>query len=323
MEAEHVDSLPFDVDGNRKFVISCDPENAMKSSKDGRPWQTWCTSRRSGHSNVRRRANCIGSWVCANPDCAFLKERKTANKVQFATSGGKKKCFVCENSADFVPCHATKVWEFNEDRTSVTIYHEGRHTCTAIPIKKNENVEKGLESAFKANQGLKPSSAANNALVNAMKEGKAWDEIDNIACTIADPKAIENIKNRSKKSDLGHSFEALAEFKAFCDKRDPFLVYKMNDERHNKEPSFVFKTSRFQADLGVAMDRDGDGLLSSQYCFVDAKHNRCNGFKTITLWVYHPMIRKLVKLATMETRKEDTDAMVKFWSNWNEVCNEI
>lgn len=39
----------------------------------------------------------------------------------------------------------------------------------------------------------------------------------------------------------------------------------------------------------------------------------------LLLWVYRPVLRKLMKLATMECLKEDTDAMVKFWSNWNEV----
>ena len=70
-----------------------------------------------------------------------------------------------------------------------------------------------------------------------------------------------------------HSFEALAEFKKFCDKRDLFYVYRINDEHHNNELSFAFKTSRFQANLGLLMDRDGTVLLHEKYCYIDAKHN--------------------------------------------------
>ena len=82
----------------------------------------------------------------------------------------------------------------------------------------------------------------------------------------------------------------------------------------------MFKCSRFQADMALSMDRNGNGLLYEQYCYADATHKRCPGFKTLTLWVYLPLLRKLVKLATMESSREDTEGFVQFWSLLNEVC---
>ena len=64
---------------------------------------------------------------------------------------------------------------------------------------------------------------------------------------------------------------------------------------------------------------DNNGLLHDQCCYADALHKRCPGYKTITLWVYHPLLRELLKLATMERTTEDSDAMVQFWSLFNEV----
>lgn len=114
-----------------------------------------------------------------------------------------------------------------------------------------------------------------------------------------------------------------ANSKKFCDEKDPFYVYRFNDERQDGSLTYVFKCSRFQADMALSMDRNGNGLLCDQYCYANATHKRCPGFKTLTLWVYHPLLRKLVKLATMESSREDTEAFVQFWSLLNEVCPYI
>jgi hypothetical protein len=263
-----VDSLPYDINVNKAFVLTCNPDHLMKSSKDGRPWKTWVTSNRAGFSGIRRRSQCNGSWLCPNEECVFLKEKKTKNNVQFLGAKREKRCFVCESTAEFIPCPAIKVWEFNKDKTKVTVYHQGTHTCPPVSRKVSETVKAELRDTFQKNHTLTPTQAASNKLVEALKEVKDWDEIDNLAKSLADTRGIEAVKKSSRKDNLGHSFEALADFKAQCDKRDPFFIYKINDERHNKEMSFVFKASTFQANLGISMDRDGDGLLRDQYCYV-------------------------------------------------------
>ena len=75
--------------------------------------------------------------------------------------------------------------------------------------------------------------------------------------------------------------------------------------------------------MALSMVGDGNGLLCKQYCYADAIYKRCPGFKNLTLWVYHPLLCKLVKLATMESSREDTEAFIQFWSLLNEVCPNI
>ena len=238
-----MESLPFDINGCQKFVLPCDPANLMKSSKDRRPWKTWCTSLRSGFKGIRRRAQCGGSWVCPNSNCLFRNEMKSPNTVQFVGRKNEKQCFVCETKATFVPCKAIKVWEFTECKTSVTVYHQGNHTCTPVPKRNCAQVEGDLKKAFSKNRTITPSQAASNTLVEALRDESDWQKIDAVAVTLADSKGIEAIKKKSRKDDLGHSFEELAEFKKFCDKRDPFYVYRISDERHHNELSFVFKVA--------------------------------------------------------------------------------
>ncbi len=81
-------------------------------------------------------------------------------------------------------------------------------------------------------------------------------------------------------------------------------MYKCNDRNLNRKPSFVFKRSRAQLELLVKMDQENVGVQSSSYVFVDAKADRCKGFKTVTLWLYHPLLKQIVKLATFESENK-------------------
>ncbi|CAB4034729.1 Hypothetical predicted protein [Paramuricea clavata] len=240
IECKHVKELPFDIDGFCHFQLECDPSNIMKSSKDGRRWKTWCTSKRKEYRGVKRRARCGGSWKCPNEDCLFLRKKGSPNDVQFTNNEIGKKCFICEEEAIFVECKAIK------------------------------------------------------------------------AESLADSRRVQDTKAKATKSleSHGYSFDAFCEFKKFCDERHPNLLYRFNDERQNDNNTFVFKCSRFQANLAMSMDCEKIGLLHDQYCYADATHKRCPGFKTITLWVYHPLLRKLVEWkGTMESTTEDTEAM--------------
>mgnify|MGYP002804023452 CR=1 FL=1 len=65
---------------------------------------------------------------------------------------------------------------------------------------------------------------------------------------------------------VGHDFEAAALFKEYCDKKDVYYVYKINDRRGNPDkPSYVFKSSKTKAE----MDEDGNNVLNEEFCFFD------------------------------------------------------
>jgi len=67
------------------------------------------------------------------------------------------------------------------------------------------------------------------------------------------------------------------------------------------------------------MDRDSNEILDKEYCFVDIKRNRCASFKTLAAHVYHPLLRRMVTLATMECENEVSEKMALFWTNFNEA----
>jgi hypothetical protein len=51
-------------------------------------------------------------------------------------------------------------------------------------------------------------------------------------------------------------------------------------------------------------------------------HESKDGFVSLTASVYHPILRKLVPLATMECSGENTSNIELFWSTFNEVIQK-
>ena len=47
------------------------------------------------------------------------------------------------------------------------------------------------------------------------------------------------------------------------------------------------------------------------------------GWKTLTLWVYHPNPQRLYRLATMEVKGETSKSVAQFWTIFNEMLSEI
>lgn len=57
-------------------------------------------------------------------------------------------------------------------------------------------------------------------------------------------------------------------------------------------------------------------------CYFDGKVKRCKGFTSLTASVYHPALKKMVPLATMECQNEDSKTIHLFWTLFNEVLQK-
>ena len=115
-----------------------------------------------------------------------------------------------------------------------------------------------------------------------------------------------------------HSFEAVAIFKQACDKVDQFYIFEISDERINNDSDFCFKTSKMTCELGLLMDQDNTvhNALMDENAYFNGAHNRSRDFISLALWLYHRSIRKLLKLACMECRKESTKTIAMFFKIW-------
>ncbi|CAB3993049.1 Hypothetical predicted protein [Paramuricea clavata] len=88
-------------------------------------------------------------------------------------------------------------------------------------------------------------------------------------------------------------------------------------------PTYVFKTSTVSLNIALNMQQSADHFMRKEYCYFDGTHSRCHGLKTLTLWTYHPLLRKLVKLATMDCERENQECISLFWKLWNDALSEI
>ena len=97
----------------------------------------------------------------------------------------------------------------------------------------------------------------------------------------------------------------------------------MNDRHMNPdESSYVFKTSKLKINIALSMG-DKEHFMSNEYCYIDGKWNRCKDFPTLTLSVYHPVLRKQVPLFIMECEGETAESYTKFFYLINECMAKV
>ncbi|XP_028408652.1 uncharacterized protein LOC114531204 [Dendronephthya gigantea] len=322
VEVERVKTIPGNIDGLRVYEITKSGEAMTKTSmvRDGRKWKKSSQTRWVGYDNVRY-SDCSGSYMCTNSACEFRKEYGVINKTHFDR---KKNCSVCGSAGKYVKCDARRYIASCGKKTRV--YHCGKHTCPTTNVEFKDGVKEEVSRQLHENPNLTPSQIQSNLIISKMKQGADWDTVEKTASAVTDKKSISNEKQKVKASNEphGHNYEAVAHFKQYADKRDPFYVYSINDRRGNpNKPSLVFKSSTLKAQFALKMDRTKDNALSEEVCFFDGKVSRCKGFVSLTASVYHPLLQRVVPLATMECEAEDSLSVEYFWKCFNEVLQKV
>ena len=90
------------------------------------------------------------------------------------------------------------------------------------------------------------------------------------------------------------------------------------------ECDYVFKSSRRMAQLAIYMDQDGEeNLLQMENAYFDATHSHVHGFKTFGLWLVHPTILQILRLASMEIRSEKYIHIAAFFRLFNKMLAEV
>ena len=120
------------------------------------------------------------------------------------------------------------------------------------------------------------------------------------------------------------AYKDIGRLKATTDQKDPFDICKLNCKGINGESSYVFKTSSKALELAIKMDEKSQpqGQISAmvfEHAYIDAMHSHVKRYKTITMWTYHLGMRRVVHLAMMEAKKENTEILVLFLELFNEA----
>ena len=59
--------------------------------------------------------------------------------------------------------------------------------------------------------------------------------------------------------------------------------------------------------------------MVEEYAYLDGMHTRVKGYVTLALWTYHPGLRKVMRLASMECECENTECIAMFLDLFNKA----
>ena len=72
---EEVEELLWDIDGNAIYKMKCAEDFWIDSVPDGHWWKVVQSSRKD-LKGERKFAKCLGSFICNNPQCPNIQQRR-------------------------------------------------------------------------------------------------------------------------------------------------------------------------------------------------------------------------------------------------------
>ena len=118
-----------------------------------------------------------------------------------------------------------------------------------------------------------------------------------------------------------NSFDAVAIIKRKMGEYDPYYIYRVNNGLYSNTSDYVFKSSRWMVQIAIIMDIDNPEAnpLQLENCYFDVMHKCVQGFKSLGLRTFHPAMKKILHLASMEIHSENTQDITQFFSFFNEI----
>ena len=175
--------------------------------------------------------------------------------------------------------------EYCRESESFTIYQIGVHKCLFKP--DTNKYSSHVRDAVLRNSGLCTHGIQQAEVSQAVPTGdikEAWRRAMWLSYTnISSEKAkVAHERNQDK-----HCLETVGILKQATDKKDKYLIYKMNNSWFNGKPEYVFKSSTPLAWLAIDMDQDGpEHPLQGKEAYFNGCHSWCVSYKTLAFSLY-------------------------------------
>ena len=316
--------LPQNLDGNKYYKVKCTIKNYSKKTSDRR-WFYLRTSSKAGLNGIRKVGTCKGSWQCTNTSCSFLKTENKPNTWHFDYRGGSRACYSCGTYAQQIPCGARKLVQMAYGCEYAEVYHIGKHNCTLQPELMSD-----IDYTSRWVQrypGISYKELKSAVIQHLLDTGNP-EEAEKAAYRIT-TQAYRKVKrdmavDTPEQHVETQSLEAVAELKKGSDLIDPLHIYKINSKAMNNQPDFVMKSSSKILKVALQMDQDGEeNPLQQENAFFDRCHSQCTGFTSVGLWVQHPSMHRVIRLASMKVRSEATEDIAIFFKLINEMLQIV
>ena len=324
---QHVPYIPQDINGTCYFEIPVVDHRWHGVTSDRRHFKMVTTSR-SGYRGEVRLGFCRGSFVCTNEKCPFKKTSHLhqPNKVSWRNIRGVREykiCAICDETAERIECGARKFVHYDYNTHTAKVYHIGQHTCwpqvTQQSTKIIEHLNKfGRQKGSAKDVGIEEIVNLIDAgdMSSAAKEAEVWVDRRKIKRT------MEAMKPTAGQDE--NSFDAVGILKKKTDEMDKYYIYQIGNVNCGHECDYVFKSSRKMAQIAIDMDIDGEeNLLQLENAYFDATHSRVQYFKSLGLWLIHPAMKKILRLASMDIRSEHHRDIALFLTLFNKILAEV
>ena len=330
-----VDEVPWDIDGTCKYIVQCCSENWLNKTKDGRYFHLRTTGK---DPNIAKRVgHCQGSFVCKKEDCYKRTYENTINKIDFIRDEeGKTLCGPCGSYARRIYCGAIKRITFDRNKGHAIVEHQRVHNCNLKPDKRKK--QRIIDSHPMPISGFNTPLKTKKAMMRMKMDRKEYGDVKEIAESIS----AKDLKARISRlrRDASRPLSARDECEVYAHIRrlkkefevefeDPYLVFKecCSHEVVGEDGSFVFKTSKSALEIaakmsGMKTSKGEPSHLQKEPAFFDGMHSRVRLYKSLTLWVYHSAIRKMLLLAIMEAPRENTYYITKFFELFRDAMRE-
>ena len=319
-----VESTPLEIDGTVVYVVDNCPAHLWNEKAFDLRHFDMVTCRVKGFHGKRKIGKCLGSFECSNPVCPKLlcDTDMRANTTSFKFVGGQRTCFSCgEQVTQRKRCGARKLMQFDSMNEKLSVYHLGKHTCSLKRNKSDEYLKEVVESN---KQGLCAKSLQKSQVMEALLSNDP-SKARNVARKLVDRERISQmIRQGGKKALDQNSLEAVGILREQTKQVGRSYIYRINDARHNDNPDFVFLGSEVMAEIAIKMDTDGpDTQWNQEPCYIDGMHSRCQEFMSIGLWVKHPAMNQVLRLANMYCKTEDTKCLTQFYQVFNDLLRDV
>ncbi len=273
-ECEWVTKLPGDINGFTVYKIKTTEIEWKCVTKDC--WYfTMASSKWKFFNGKRKVGKCEGSFSCGFGKCPFFEDNQTANKVHFINRGGKKFCFSCERPAIRTKCEARKLVEFDTATKVATIFHIGWHSCN--PKQTAAQFDDYITECIEKFPSLTAKSLKMKIVGQLMEEEK-FDEAEKAAEMLGNKRRVKQLRSKALSAEFPEgqtSFDAVGILKESTDKRDKFIIYKINNKNFNGQPDYVFKSHKDMAKVALSMDQnlEEEHFMQEEPVYFDGSHS--------------------------------------------------
>ena len=291
---------------------------------------------RKGLNGTRKVGSCQGSRICHNVDCPKLQSEGICNinPKDFSFENGAYICRSCGYYAVQIFCGCRKVTEFDKEKNKLDVWYEGSHNCTPKPDMINKcNYFETLP--LRRDLWLTPTELRNDC-VRFFMTTKQYKKALEVACMLNNKDELERMrflqpggKATHYCSDIKEAFEIIKQLKKELDPLDKYWIYAFNCGETSSADSYVFKTSKHHLETALKMDPEHfplsgkRSILSFEKCYFDGMHKHVRGFKTLTLWLHHPGMRRMKCLASMDVHRENKESVALFFRLFNGALRDL